>query len=187
VISKFNIHHLSEIEDYVHSLGVQSYRNEIAENRMEFFNLEDDITPDVETYAALISDFSAKIIENIRKKRNLARITESFRLAYYDLAVEILRERRQVIPCYAGISNVHINYDGEVWPCCVLGHFKPMGSLRKYEYNFERLWHSDRAKQIRQYIKDGNCFCPLANQAYSNILCRPIYFLKVIKNLLGFL
>ena len=30
VISNFNINHLSEIEDYVHSLGVQSYGNEIA-------------------------------------------------------------------------------------------------------------------------------------------------------------
>ena len=46
VISNFNINHLSEIEDYVHSLGIQSYRNEIAEQRTEFFNLEDTITPD---------------------------------------------------------------------------------------------------------------------------------------------
>lgn len=45
VISNFNIDHLSDIEDYVHSLGVQSYRNEIAEQRAEFFNLDDPITP----------------------------------------------------------------------------------------------------------------------------------------------
>jgi len=187
VISKFNIHHLSEIEDYVHSLGVQSYRNEIAEQRAEFFNLGDVITPDAETYERLVSVFAEKIRVNLSKKQKMTKVTESLRLVYYDLAVKILKEQRQVIPCYAGISNAHINYDGEVWPCCVLGYSKPMGSLREHGYNFQKLWHSNQAKQVRRYIKDGNCACPLANQAYSNILCRPTYLLKVIKNFLSFL
>lgn len=187
VISNFNIHHLSEIEDYVHSLGVQSYRNEIAEQRAEFFNLGDAITPDAEIYEKLISEFTDKIRANLSKKRKMTKLTESLRMVYYDLAIKILRERRQVIPCYAGISNAHINYDGEVWPCCVLGYSKPMGSLRDHAYNFKELWHSDQAKQVRLYIKDGNCACPLANQAYSNILCSPTYLLKSVKNLSSFL
>ena len=186
VISNFNIDHLSEIENYVHSLGVQSYRNEVAEQRTEFFNLEDPITPDAETYERLIKEFAAKIRENIRGKRKLARITESFRIVYYDLVVKILREQRQVIPCYGGISNAHINYDGEVWPCCVLGYSQPMGFLRENNYDFQKVWHSDQAKKVRKYIKDKNCACPLANQAYSNILCSPKYLLKAAKNVLKF-
>lgn len=186
VISNFNIGHLSEIEDYVHSLGVQSYRNEIAEQRTEFFNLEDPIMPDAETYEKLVHEFSAKIKYNLTNKRNLAIVTESFRLAYYDLAVRILHEGRQVIPCYAGISNVHINYDGEVWPCCVLGYSQPMGFLREEVYDFQKIWHSARAEKVRRYIKDGNCACPLANQAYSNILCSSMHLSKVIQNILRF-
>ena len=183
VVSRFNVNHLSEIEDYVHSVGVQSYRNEIAENRTEFFNLEEDITPDPDTYERLIEEFSRKIRQNIKGKRHLTRLTEALRLSYYDLAICILRERRQVIPCYAGISNVHINYDGEVWPCCVLGYSKPMGSLRAEKYDFQKIWHSDQADSIRKYIRDGNCACPLANQVYSNILCSPIYLIKLIGNM----
>jgi MoaA/NifB/PqqE/SkfB family radical SAM enzyme len=186
VISNFNIDHLSEIEDFVHSLGVQSYRNEVAEQRTEFFNLDDQITPDAQTYEKLIREFAAKIRENVGEKRKLARVTESLRLVYYDLVTRILREQRQVIPCYAGISNVHINYDGEVWPCCVLGYSQPMGFLRESDYDFYKLWHSDRADEVRKYIKDGNCACPLANQAYSNILCSPKYLLRAIKNILKF-
>ena len=68
VISKFNIHHLSEIEDYVHSLDVQSYRNEIAEQRAEFFNLGDAITPDAEIYEKLISGFTDKIRRTFPKR-----------------------------------------------------------------------------------------------------------------------
>lgn len=184
VISNFNIDHLSEIEDYVHSVGVQSYRNEIAEQRTEFFNLTEPITPDAETYERLIREFSAKIRKNVSKKRELAKITESLRLVYYDLVVKILREHRQVIPCYAGISNVHINYDGEVWPCCVLGYSQPLGFLREQNYDFQKIWHSDQANMVRKYIKDGNCACPLANQAYSNILCSPRYLFETLRNIL---
>ncbi len=184
VISNFNIDHLSEIEDYVHSQGVQSYRNEIAEQRTEFFNLQDNITPDADTYERLIKEFAAKIRKNLGNKRSLARTTEALRLVYYDLVVEILRQNRQVIPCFAGVSNVHINYNGEVWPCCVLGYSKPLGELRKASYDFQALWHSAQADRVRQYIQDGNCVCPLANQAYSNILCSPTYLLKVVKNVI---
>jgi len=186
VISNFNIHQLSEIEDYVHSLGVQSYRNEIAEQRAEFFNLGDPITPDSETYERLMVEFAAKIRANLIKKRDLAIITEAFRLVYYDLVVKILKEKRQVIPCYAGISNVHINYDGEVWPCCVLGYCKPMGFLREEGYDFQKVWHSEKADKVRKYIKDGNCACPLANQGYSNILSSPAYLGKTVRNLISF-
>lgn len=170
VISNFNIDHLEEIEDFVHSLGVESYRNEVAECRTEFFNLQDEITPSAEIYQRLIKDFAAKVEENIGKKKKLARTTEAMRVVYYDIAGKILEEKRQVIPCYAGVSNVHINYDGGVWPCCVLGYEKEMGNLREYNYDFQSLWRSEKAQAVRGYIKEKNCACPLANQAYSNEL-----------------
>jgi Predicted Fe-S oxidoreductases len=170
VISNFNIDDLDEIEDFVHSLGVESYRNEVAECRTEFFNLQDPITPPADVYQKLIKDFSRKVEENIGKKKRLARTTEAMRVVYYDLAGRILKENRQVIPCYAGISNVHINYDGGVWPCCVLGYDHEMGNLRDFNYDFQKLWHSPKAYEVRKYIKARNCACPLANQAYSNEL-----------------
>ena len=170
VISNFNINDLDEIEDFVHSLGVESYRNEVAECRTEFFNLEDEITPPAEVYQKLIKDFARKVEDNIGKKKKLARTTEAMRVVYYDLAGKILAEKRQVIPCYAGVSNVHINYDGGVWPCCVLGYEQEIRNHRDYDYDFQKLWYSDKAFEVRKYIKEKNCACPLANQAYSNEL-----------------
>lgn len=170
VISNFNIEHLGEIEDFVHSLGVESYRNEVAECRTEFFNLEDKITPPAEVYQNLIKDFAKKVEENIANKKTLAKTTEALRVVYYDIAGKILKKKRQVIPCYAGVSNVHINFDGGVWPCCVLGYEQEMGNLREYNYDFQKLWHSAQAEKVRKYIRHKNCACPLANQSYSNIL-----------------
>jgi len=170
VVSNFNIDDLDEIEDFVHTLGIESYRNEVAEQRSEFYNIGDPITPSGEVYAKLMKEFSKKIINNIHNKRNLAKMTEALRVVYYDIAGKILTKKRQVIPCYSGVSNVHINYDGGVWPCCVLGYTKQMGNLRDYDYNFQKLWYSREATNIREYIKHKNCACPLANVAYSNIL-----------------
>ena len=62
----------------------------------------------------------------------------------------------------------------------------PLGFLRKQNYDFQKIWHSDQANMVRKYIKDGNCACPLANQAYSNILCDFVSILKVLRNVLIF-
>ncbi len=186
VISTANIDYIEEIMDFVHTLGVESYRHEIAEQRAEFFNVGDPITPSAEQYQKVLTRFADEIRRHIGAKRRLTRVTEALRLVYYDHAGRILAEGRQVLPCLAGITNVHINPYGQVWPCCVLGYDKPLGELRQADCDFWRVWHSGQAKDVRDYIKAGNCACPLANQAYSNILCDVRATAKVVRNVIRF-
>ena len=180
VISNYNLEHLDEIEDWVHRRGVESYRHEIAEQRAEFHNLGDPITPSAEVYEQLIEGFKAKIIENVKSKAKLTRMTEAVRMVYYDVAVQILKERRQVTPCYGGISNIHMNYDGEVWPCCVLGGTQSLGRVREMDYDIKAVLRSKQAKAARTYIKEGRCACPLANQWLNNVLLTPRHMLRVL-------
>lgn len=184
VVSRMNVDSLEDIACFVHNLGVQSYRNEIAEQRSEFFNVGDPITPTGEEYESLMRHFSAKIRENLKSKRRLARTTESLRLVYYQYAAQILRENRQVLPCYAGLTNVHMTPYGDLWPCCTLGYEKPMGNLRNAGYDFNAVWRSEQACEIRKYIRNQSCSCPLANQAYSNIACNIRALVKVARNML---
>jgi len=186
VVSNYNIDDLEEIENWVHKQGVQSYRNEIAEQREEFFNIGEEITPSNGIYGKLMVDFKKKIEGNLKNKEPLAKISESMRLAYYDLAVKILKEKKQVIPCYAGISNIHLNYDGDIWPCCVLGYKHSMGNIREFNYDYRALFNSKKAKEVRKYIKDGRCYCPLANQSYSNMLMSLPYLNKMLMNYLKY-
>lgn len=123
-----------------------------------------------------------KVKANLKNKKSLAKTTESMRLVYYDLVVKILREKKQVIPCYAGISNIHLNYDGNIWPCCVLGYAHSMGNIRDYDFDYDALYNSQKAKEVWKYIKEGNCYCPLANQAYSNMLIEFSYFMRMVGN-----
>ena len=180
VISNHNLEHLDEIEDWVHAQGIESYRHEIAEQRAEFHNLGDPITPSAAVYESLIQRFKQKILTHVRGKAPLTVATEAVRMVYYDVAARILKERKQVTPCYGGISNIHMNYNGELWPCCVLGGDQAMGRVQDFDYDLKALLRSSQAGAARRYIADGNCACPLANQWLNNVLLTPRHMLKVL-------
>jgi len=184
VISRWNINDIEEIARFVGTLGADSYRNEIAEERSEMFNAGNSITPTAEDYGQAIEHFVSHIRAHMKSDLLFHRITGAFRLVYYDLAVKILREKRQVIPCYAGISNAHLSPYGDVWACCTLGYEKSMGNLRDYDYNFHALWKSSRADAVREEIRNDTCSCPLANQTYSNILMHTPSLLRVMREMI---
>ncbi|RJP80991.1 MAG: radical SAM protein [Desulfobacteraceae bacterium] len=180
VISCWNVGEIEIISEYVSQLGADSYRNEIAEQRSEMFNQENPITPSPDDYEKAIAFFVKQLRTNMKNKVFFQRITNSFRLIYYDLAIETMREKRQIIPCYAGISNAHMTPYGDIWACCTLGYEKSMGNLRDHDYDFKSLWNSRQAKKVRNDIRSGSCHCPLANQTYSNILLHGPSLTKVL-------
>ncbi len=172
VVSRFNESELEQIIEYAGGLGVDTYINEIAEERQEFFNEGSEITPDPATYSRIMEVFKRNTLLSMKGMRALGRITSGLRLVYYDLVVRILTERRQVVPCYAGLLNVHINADGAVWPCAIRAYGSEMGRIGR-DGDFREVWESPSAAAIRKSIRRGECWCPLANQAYSNILMHP--------------
>jgi MoaA/NifB/PqqE/SkfB family radical SAM enzyme len=180
VISRWNVDDIEEIAAFITSLGVDSYRNEIAEQRSEMFNIQDNITPPPDQYEKAIALFVRQIRASMKNKVLFQRITNAFRLVYYDLAIRIMRQNQQIIPCYAGISNAHMTPYGDIWACCTLGYDKSMGNLRDFNYDFPTLWQSPQAQEVRRYIRNRQCACPLANQTYSNILMHPPSLMQVI-------
>lgn len=171
IISKFNLGHIGETARLARELGVDSYISEIAEQRTELFNVGDPITPTADEYEKAINEFTGELALGRIEGKAVSSTTLAFRQVYYKYAIRIMREKRQVLPCYGGIANVHISPYGDVWPCCILGYDKSMGNLRDVDYDFRKIWHSPKASEVRRHIADGKCHCPLANQAYSNILC----------------
>jgi hypothetical protein len=116
----------------------------------------------------------------MEKLSGLELLTQAMRHVYYDLTADWLERGEQVIPCYAGITNVHINPYGEVWPCAVLADSSSLGNLKDHKYDFWSVWHSDEAERVRASIKRGECDCPLANQAYANMLLSPEKMLETV-------
>jgi MoaA/NifB/PqqE/SkfB family radical SAM enzyme len=169
VISRFNVKRIPEIYRHLMMLKPDSYISEIAEEREELGTIGSNISPEYSDYAEAV-DFLAHEIKTADFKR-AGKITRAFRMKYYDLAKKILREKRQVIPCYSGFASAQIAPDGDVWMCCIKA--KSIGNLRDVNYDFSRVWFSAEADDCRNRIKIGECFCPLANAAYTNMLHNP--------------
>ena len=184
VISVYNLDQVEQIANFALSQRLDSYISEIAENRSEMFNTGQPITPSADAYEKAVRVFTEVSLKRVGSPREVGRMVQAFRLVYYQVALRTLRERRQTLRCYGGISNAHISPYGDVWPCCILGYEKSFGRLRDYDYDFPRIWRSDRAAQVRRFIAEGKCWCPLANQAYSNILCSPAALATVAWNVL---
>ncbi|MFN2122023.1 MAG: SPASM domain-containing protein, partial [Candidatus Promineifilaceae bacterium] len=102
------------------------------------------------------------------KFSGLSRITEAFRVEYYKLVKRILEEEDQVIDCYAGWASTQIYADGTVWPCCVRAD--DLGNLRDHNYDFKEIWFGEKIKEVRRSIAAKECYCPLANASYTNML-----------------
>jgi len=190
VISVYNVHNLREIMQFVRKLGesgagagaagavgvcgvgaVDGHIFEVAEEREELLTVGSGITPSTRE----LSEALAGVVENVAKEYLkgdfLSRLTQAFRLEYYEVLRRVLEERRQVVPCFAGFASCQISPYGDVWACCVLGSSSSFGNLRSADYDFKSVWYSERANEIRRKIKAGTCYCPLANASYTNMLC----------------
>jgi radical SAM protein with 4Fe4S-binding SPASM domain len=186
VVSKFSLKGLIDVYDFVKTLNPDSYITEVAERRTELYNTDKEITPSPAEYARYINNLSKRVREDYLKEKTrlLSKVTQAFRLAYYQIAAQNLAYKRQTIPCYAGITSCQITPYGDVWPCCILGYRMVMGNLRESNYDFRKVWYSSEAQKIRQSIADKKCACPLANAHYTNILCNPAALTKVAYNLI---
>lgn len=176
VISQLNVDHFIPLHAHVRDeLRPDSFITEMAEERVELDTIGLDITPPAERYAAVVDRLIEDIDENTTD--GVAGIAQAFRRHYYQIALRTIREQRQVLPCYAGVASAHIAPNGDVWTCCIRA--EPIGNLRESGYDLRPIWASRRADELRDSIRRGDCHCPLANAAYSSILCDTPSLLKV--------
>ena len=168
VISNFNVDEFDNIYAFVRDeLKPDSFISEIAEERVELDTVGMGITPPIDRYQPVIE----RLQEGIHKAEfnGVSRITQAFRDRYYDIVKRTLAEKRQVIPCMAGVASAQIAPNGDVWTCCIRA--ESVGNLREHNYDFKATWNTVKANELRRSIKAGECYCPLANASYTNMLC----------------
>ncbi|MDY6970499.1 MAG: radical SAM protein [Spirochaetota bacterium] len=179
VISRFNVNRIPEIYTAIRKLNPDSYITEIAEERVELGTIGSGISPEYEEYAKAIDFLTEKM-----KKDNfnsVGRITRAFRMEYYQMVKKIIKKQKQIIPCYSGFASAQIAPDGDVWMCCIKAD--SIGNLRDANYDFKKIWFMDNAKKMRTSIKKGECYCPLANAGYTNMLHNYKSLIKATWNL----
>jgi MoaA/NifB/PqqE/SkfB family radical SAM enzyme len=170
VISNFNVKDFPEFHKELLKLEPDSYITEIAEERIELDTVGTGITPSFEDYSRAINtllDDMKKMFKD-GKYKGVAKVAAAFRMQYYEMVKRWLKEKKQIIPCYAGFASVQFSPEGNVWSCCIQA--KPLGNLRDAGYDFKKIWRSSEMDKARKRIKNKECSCPLANASYTNML-----------------
>lgn len=169
VISRHNVHEIPAIYEFAMSAGADSYVTEIAEERVELGTVGSDIAPDGKDYAAAV-EYITEAAGRAGAK-GFPRIIRALRKRYYRYVMDIVSGKDAWMPCYAGIASGQINFNGDVWFCCIKG--EPVGNLREAGYDFGRIWFGEKADAERKRITDEKCRCPMANAFYTNIIMNP--------------
>lgn len=177
VISDYNINDLERIYEYAKPL-CDSYIVEIIQKRMEFFNQKMKIKTSRKKFISVLN-FYLRMKGNKNKKTILI---ESFRKEYYKLVRRYLKNRKTAINCYAGIVSCQIDPYGNVFACPVKNNL--MGNLREVNYNFEKIWKSRKAKNIRNLIKESKCVCQAANSNFTNLVVNFPFNIKILSSYL---
>ena len=153
---------------------------EIAEQRVELDTLGQDITPSPDEYRKIVKKYNEFV--KSRFDKGISRISQAFRNSYNNLVPETFELKKQIIPCYSGWASAQIYCDGTVWPCCVRAD--ALGTLASVNYDFRKIWFSKKIQAVRKSIKAGECYCPLANASYTNIL---LHYPSLLRSLIYFL
>ncbi len=83
----------------------------------------------------------------------------------------IIKENEQQVPCYAAGLSCVITSRGGVYPCELLD--RKLGDLREEELDFQRIWHSEQAEEVRRHIHDTGCFCTYECFLTNSIIFNP--------------
>ena len=99
-----------------------------------------------------------------------ARVVGAVKRYHPQLVMRTLLEKRQILPCYAGRINAVVDARGNVSVCELM---QPVGNLRQVDFDFQKLWFSEKAERQRALITSGGCYCTHCIFQNTSILFSP--------------
>jgi MoaA/NifB/PqqE/SkfB family radical SAM enzyme len=94
----------------------------------------------------------------------------------HGLIAKAQEEQKAQMTCYAGTAGGVIYDEGTVSSC---ENLAPIGNLRDYDWNFQKLWLSPAMKERRKKAADG-CFCTHeSNSYYPSLPFNPKHLIQI--------
>lgn len=106
----------------------------------------------------------------------MSKVQRNYQAYKAGLSLRILKEKKQVIPCLAGVSHLVIWPQGNVSLCELL---PPIGNVR--EKKIEDLLKGQEFKRSISSIRKGDCFCTHDCNMIENILFNPRTYCELLK------
>ena len=157
-----NLEEIQKLTDFLLERCPQMDHHNLAIIRGDRKN-PDLLTPDIERYRALAEYIRDRWWE--REQNRFGSVVESM-LQWGK--IRTLKEKRQVIPCRAGVIAGVVYANGDVSVCEL---HEPIGNLR--QASFRTLWNSPEATELRRRIAAKECWCTTEVFLWPSIVFRP--------------
>jgi MoaA/NifB/PqqE/SkfB family radical SAM enzyme len=128
------------------------------------------LTPDLGEYQGLY-----EYIRRLWAPREQERYGSSVEPMLQWAKMRTLEEKRQVVPCKAGVISAVVYANGDVSVCEM---HKPLGNLR--DKTFREMWFSAEAQKLRQQIAAKECWCTTEVFLWSSIVYQPGQLAKAL-------
>ncbi len=94
-----------------------------------------------------------------------------------DTIAKLVQEDSYQLPCYAAELGGIIYGNGDVYPCELLD--EKLGNLKEVDYDFRKIWHSERTESVRKMIRETKCYCSYECFMTMSVLFTPSMMPKV--------
>ena len=183
VVSQFNVREVPALRKHVREeFAPDSYITELAEERLELDTIGLDITPTAEAYGTVVQDLLSDM--ETTPGVGFSSIVQSFRREYYQIAQQTLKEQRQVsaVLCRSRLC-ADCPQRGRL---DVLHARRVDGQPARDQFRFhEGVDQPSRRTSCAGASVAESAHCPLANAAYSSMLCDPPSIVRVGMRWLG--
>jgi len=173
-LSKLNIECLREMADFKWNTLGEKFSFQMARS-IEYSNLPAHLREKIgsaQDCSAMPSDFPETVMNkfdtikeiyfknllsrNIRSKSNIVKdLLNYFKsMSLLKAYLATIKERKRILPCYAGYSIGVIYSNLDVSFCEFM---KPIGNLKEYDFSLHKIWHSKKADELRKVV--SRCFC----------------------------
>ncbi|UCF86872.1 MAG: hypothetical protein JSV71_05150, partial [Nitrospiraceae bacterium] len=182
VFCSTNQDHMDELIAFVKSLqDIKTHTVSLIRGKVSDESLK---TVDLRQYQETIN----KLASNLKNKQSSryrfkgARLKAAQDIIQRRLIYETLRQKKQMIPCYAGRLNLVLTETGDLYPCESFS--MNLGNVRNTGYDIRKLLKTSKAEKIISSIQRDGCYCTHECYTMTNILFNPLMYPALLKEYL---
>ncbi len=177
-----NQHNIQDLQEFVSSMAdirthsISLIRGEAAKDEADQI--------DIEKYLA-VSDNMATSFRHRKQpmyKFSGGQLKAAVDVLQRSLIYRTIKEKKRLIPCFAGQLNLVLTETGDVFPCEAFS--RKMGNIRNFDHDFTQLLKNTMAKQVQREIKQNACYCTHECYFLTNILFNPQQYPRLLKEVL---
>ncbi len=136
---------------------------------------------DMDKYSEICSKLDGLVLKEALpgyKGFVFADLVNAMKMVRNQVIIQTAREQKRILPCYAARLSAVLDSTGRLYPCELLPD--SMGNLRDVDYDFKRLWFSEKASKIRAKIDNGSCYCTYECFLTNSIMFNPLVIPRLL-------